>query len=333
MNENDKEDAFCAHENAHEQTQRFLKELRGFLADCSDQLAHEGASSEARASNKLADRAEGLLSQVVAYGHELEEDRRDLAALLKAAHEIADEAIDPVESQWSQHSLMPLHKLDDLNEALKPYQDRVDLFCGIDPATPGSDRTAILGVNTDTGALVFAAISSTVAEDLEDDIAEVITDSINGPEWTSSHAAKAVVDYLTARNHPAATPGTVTPAAIIHRLSVMARVAERDGRLGDVQSCRDAMRIIGELQSHVTRLTDPEVAYIRDPENGNAPPAIVELGQWARHPGIDERLHVVSISWGSDQTPSCEAVGEESGLRMTLPLANMRADTLPLDGQ
>lgn len=255
MNENGKADAFCAHENAHEETQRFLKELRGFLADCSDQLEDVGASSEARASNALADRAEGLLSQVAAYGDELA-DRRDLAALLKAAHEVADEGVaDPVESQWPDHAIVPEAKLEALNEALKSYQDRVDLFTEPEEIFhPDNVERSMHPAERARELFNVPASSSTVAEDLEDDLSDVITDSVNGPEWTSRHAAKAVVDYLTARNHPAVKPGTVTPAAIIHRLSVMARVAERDGRLGDVQSCRDAMRIIGELQSHVTRL-------------------------------------------------------------------------------
>lgn len=283
MNENGKADALSARENAHEQTQRLLKELHGAMAD----VMVFRRPSATQAQREKAEAAISLWRKVEAFlassSDKLETDRRDLAALLKAAHELLDGVGQEADSGRVSYS-----DLAALQAATLPYQDRVDLFAGEScdcrdgeheedcPFLPENVERSMHPAER-ARELCIPASSSTVAEDLEDDIAEVICDSIDGPEWTSRHAAKAVVDYLTARNHPAATPGTVTPAAIIHRLSVMARVSERDGRLGDVQSCRDAMRIIGELQSHVTRLTAPDVMFVRDCSDPDAPPKPVKV--------------------------------------------------------
>lgn len=276
----------------------FLKGLRGLLVDVSQFNAHEGASTEAKESNALADRAEAMLSQVVALegiplpnGDETwqvdmpawgDEDRRirlhvagenveqiegaissafaamgweqrdaDLAALLKAAHEVVD-ADDPA----SLSEAMPA-----LQAATLPYQDRVDLFTEPEEIFHPENVERSMHPAELARTLCTPASSSTNAEDLEDDLEEVISDTID-MDWQPRWAARAVVDYLTARNHPVTKPGMITPAVAIHRLSIMARVAEREKRLGDVQSIRDAMRIIGELQSHVTRL-NPDGRSIR----------------------------------------------------------------------
>jgi hypothetical protein len=72
-------------------------------------------------------------------------------------------------------------------------------------------------------------------EDMEDDLEQVICDAPVRLEQPSTHKLGGI-------------------PALLHRLNVMARVAGENGRGGDAVAAREAARVIGELQSHVTRL-------------------------------------------------------------------------------
>lgn len=140
---------------------------------------------------------------------------RNLRPLLKAAHEVVDGTGETADGSEFYWEVSR-ECIDNLQAATLPYQDRIDLFTGTDC-------------------------------DCRD--GEHVEDCPNLPENVSE---RLLTRRLERADHVDINP---TIPALLHRLSVMAHVADDQSRGGDAFTARDAMRVIGELQSQVTRLT------------------------------------------------------------------------------
>jgi hypothetical protein len=151
--------------------------------------------------------------------------RAELMALLKAAHEVVDETGETADGSkfyWE----VSRESIEALQAATLPYQDRIDLF-----------------------TLDFEAIGEIARKRLESPAQHAeIADTFTSDEAADRRDAPATIEQPS-------THGLGGIPALLHRLAIMARVADDQERRGDAFSAREAARVIGELQSHVTRLT------------------------------------------------------------------------------